>query len=417
MSSTGIKTDTYNDLEADIIDVNDSLFINKINVINYINDLSENLYDVSGNLNSKINDVSGNLNALNNTVTDLSENVQAIESKNSMQDVTLTGHGAQITANTDALVALTGVVTTNAAVTTANSATIAGIIGTLGVPSTAITPGTGIYGSIDSKTSRSLFSSGNVAIYGTGPTEYINLVYNNEHFEDITGINTRVFNLKEPYKSLPSSLNNLQTTKQDNLLFTSPLLKDISNNVTIDLSAYALKNSLNASNITTGTLSTARGGTQWGFNGVNINYTAGNVMTNSLLCGYGGANLIPNSSYKNYIMLRHNTFNGNIGSNFPNPECALLMSNSSGSNTLPWCFYSGVVKYVASTNANSLRYDIGTCTINNTVVTATGENTFTPYMSMSYSGNIGIGTTNPSYKLGHIPVGSPAATRHCDLRI
>ena len=29
MSSTGIKTDNYDNLEADIIDVNDSLFIKK----------------------------------------------------------------------------------------------------------------------------------------------------------------------------------------------------------------------------------------------------------------------------------------------------------------------------------------------------------------------------------------------------
>ncbi len=109
---------------------------------------------------------------------------------------------------------------------------------------TAITPGTGIYGSIDSKTSRSLFGSGNVAIYGTGSGEYINLVYNNEHFEDITGISNHIFNLKEAYKSLPNALNNLSDIvdiKQDNLLFTSPLFKDASNNVTIHLSAYPLK--------------------------------------------------------------------------------------------------------------------------------------------------------------------------------
>ncbi len=37
------------------------------------------------------------------------------------------------------------------------------------------------------------------------------------------------------------SFNDLQNKKQDNLLFTSPLLKDISNNITIDLSAYPLK--------------------------------------------------------------------------------------------------------------------------------------------------------------------------------
>jgi hypothetical protein len=74
--------------------------------------------------------------------------------------------------------------------------------------------------------------------------EYINLVYNNDHFEDIKLISNHALNLKEPYKSLPNALNNLSdivNTKQDNLLFTSPLLKDASNNVTIDLSSYPLK--------------------------------------------------------------------------------------------------------------------------------------------------------------------------------
>jgi hypothetical protein len=40
----------------------------------------------------------------------------------------------------------------------------------------------------------------------------------------------------------------------------SPLLKDVSNNISIDLSSYALKNSLNASNLTAGTLSVSFGG-------------------------------------------------------------------------------------------------------------------------------------------------------------
>lgn len=44
-----------------------------------------------------------------------------------------------------------------------------------------------------------------------------------------------------------SSTDSLLNTKQDTLLFTSPLLKDISNNVTIDLSAYPLKTSVDSS--------------------------------------------------------------------------------------------------------------------------------------------------------------------------
>jgi hypothetical protein len=48
-------------------------------------------------------------------------------------------------------------------------------------------------------------------------------------------------------KVLLLSLNNLQNTKQDNLLLTFPLLKDISNNITIYLSAYSLKINVDAS--------------------------------------------------------------------------------------------------------------------------------------------------------------------------
>ncbi len=57
---------------------------------------------------------------------------------------------------------------------------------TIGIPSVAgVTPSTDFYGAIDSKTSRSIFGSSNVAIYGLEPLEYINLVYNNDHFEDV----------------------------------------------------------------------------------------------------------------------------------------------------------------------------------------------------------------------------------------
>ena len=232
MNSTGLIDVNANYINSDIIDVNEKLTVNNINILelinnnfhdlsenifdlseniidlinNNFNDLSENIFDLSGNIINNINnlleiffdlsgniiDVSGNLNNLINTVTDLSqnlydlsENVSGIKLTNTLQDIKLLGQGAQISANTDALVALGGVVATNVANTLANSAIITGIVLTIGIPSVAgVTPSTGLYGAIDSKTSRSLFGSGNIAIYGLGPLEYINLVYNNDHFED-----------------------------------------------------------------------------------------------------------------------------------------------------------------------------------------------------------------------------------------
>ncbi len=69
--------------------------------------------------------------------------------------------GSNFSQHTDGLVTLGGIVTTNVAATGANIVLIDGVILTLGIPGTGITPSTGIYGSIDSKTSRAIFGSGN----------------------------------------------------------------------------------------------------------------------------------------------------------------------------------------------------------------------------------------------------------------
>jgi methyl-accepting chemotaxis protein len=65
-----------------INDLLENLFDLSGNINDKINDRSENLFDFSGNINNKINDiseniidVSGNLNNLINTVTDLSQNL------------------------------------------------------------------------------------------------------------------------------------------------------------------------------------------------------------------------------------------------------------------------------------------------------------------------------------------------------
>jgi len=208
-----------------------------------------------------------------------------------------------------------------------------------------------------------------------------------------------------------SSPDNLLTSNSASNIFDtisarSTALTSYQSNLTASTNLLGIGSSitaLNATNITSGTLSTARGGTQWTYyNSSNIYYTTsgGNVMTNSILCNYGQSNFTPNSSNKSYILLKHNTYNGNIGTNYPDPECALMMTNASSSNALPWGFYNGVVKYFASvTPNNSLRYDIGTSAINNTIESQSGTNTFTPLLSILYLGNIGIGATNPKTTL------------------
>jgi hypothetical protein len=264
MSSTGLIDVNANYINSDIIDVNEKLTVNNIDIIDLINnnfndlsgniqDLSENVInkinDLSLNLINKITDLSQNLYDLDNTVIDLSENlydlsenVADVKSKNDAQALTIFGHGAQISANSNAIGAAATVLGTTVTATGANTAAIATIVLQLGIPSVAgVTPSTGLYAALDSKTSRSLFGSGNVAIYGLGPLEYINLVYNNDHFEDIKLISNHELNLKEPYKSLPSVVDTINNNKQDKLTFITPLNKDISNNISIDLSGYVLK--------------------------------------------------------------------------------------------------------------------------------------------------------------------------------
>ncbi len=179
---------------------------------------------------------------------DLSENIAEVKSSNDAQGLNIFSHGLQISANTNAISAAATLLGTTGVTTTANTRAIATILLTLGVPSAGgITPSTGIYGSIDSKTSRSLFGSGNVAVYGLGPLEYINLVYNNDYFEDIKLISNHALNLKEPCKSLPSVVDTISNNKQDKLTFITPLSKDISNNISIDLSAYVLNTNFDLS--------------------------------------------------------------------------------------------------------------------------------------------------------------------------
>ncbi len=176
----------------------------------------DDLMNILNDLDNTVIDVSGNLNEVKNKVKDLSGNVAEIKSSNDLQELKIFGHGLQISANTDAIF------------TRDNSCNNRHkyCCYRYNYFNARYSICTGIYASIDSKTSRSLFGSGNIAIYGLGPLEYINLEYNNEHFEDIKLISNHALNLKEPYKSLPNVLNDLSdivNTKQNNSSFTSPL--------------------------------------------------------------------------------------------------------------------------------------------------------------------------------------------------
>ena len=89
---------------------------------------------------------------------------------------------------------------------------------------------------------------------------------------DISGnLNSKeIFENSVSLVSKYATITNLDL-KQDIINVTSPLIKT-SNNISIDLSAYALKNALNASNVTAGTLPVSFGGTG------STSLTAGQIL-------------------------------------------------------------------------------------------------------------------------------------------
>jgi hypothetical protein len=104
--------------------------------------------------------------ALSEKVYALSANVAEIKDKNDAQGVTILGHSLQIQGNTNTIAAMGTLLGTTVTATGTNTAAIATIRSIIGIPAIAgVTPSTGLFAGIDSKTSRSLFGSGNVAVY------------------------------------------------------------------------------------------------------------------------------------------------------------------------------------------------------------------------------------------------------------
>jgi hypothetical protein len=97
-----------------------------------------------------------------------------------------------------------------------------------------------------------------------------------------------------------------------------------------------------------------------------------------------------------WITMYSNTFSGTLGPSFPYPETGILFTNRASAGFLPWGMYMGLVKDVASSNASSLRLDLGSSSgLDSETTSGTQSNTMTPRLSVRHSGNVGIGSTNP----------------------
>ena len=98
-----------------------------------------------------------------------------------------------------------------------------------------------------------------------------------------------------------------------------------------------------------------------------------------------------------FLIMNHSTYSGNLGPNYPLPECGTIMTNRSGTGTFPWLMYTGIVKDVATTNAGeSLRMDFGG---GSSTATNLENPTMNPLMTLRFNGNVGIGTTDPDANL------------------
>ena len=103
----------------------------------------------------------------------------------------------------------------------------------------------------------------------------------------------------------------------------------------------------------------------------------------------------------NWLTIESPTFDGDIGDNHPDPDGGILFTNRSSGGSLPWGYYMGVVKDVASTNGTTQRFDIGKSYDLNSQDSSGGADTLTPHFTID-NGNVGIGTVSPGSTTSHL---------------
>jgi len=216
--------------------------------------------------------------------------------------------------------------------------------------------------------------------------------------------------IKYPWISLSKKVDGNMDSQITQTNITNTKINNLQNqldNDTAQLGKDASFNNLSCSSFNLNNLFTSYNNNNLIGNRCNLNI-ARNLSVSSI------QNFIPkikiNESYdtSNWLLLHHNTYDGNIGKNYPYPECAIMMSNFSSQKYMPWNYYIGVVKDVESAGSTGLRMDIGYASNVSTPAAESENTTFTPAITTRVvSGNklyVGVGNVNPREKL-HITNG------------
>lgn len=211
--------------------------------------------------------------------------------------------------------------------------------------------------------------------------------------------------IKYPWISLSKKVDGNMDAQITQTSITNTKINNLQNqldNETAQLGKDASFNNLSCSSFDLNSLFTSYNDKNLIGNRYNLNIARG-LGTNSIQ-KFVPKIKINETSYdtSNWLLLHHNTYDGNIGKNYPYPECALMMSNLSSKNYMPWNYYVGVVKDEISTGSTGIRMDIGYAN-NVSTPAGTGDSSFTPAITTRVvSGNklfVGIGNVQPREKL------------------
>jgi hypothetical protein len=280
----------------------DYIDINNTNTSNYILNTSNNIIEyidinntnTSNNLVEELINIGSNLLSLENEVASDAVSIATIQSE-------VSANTTAIATNTTAIGALQTEVLANTTAIGANTTAIAG-------NTTAIV---GLATSVSGKTDLSLFNQGNVGIKQIVLEQAVWALHDGNIFEDLPvgGASTNsYFTLKEPYKSLPTTVSTIQNNYVSSNVLTG--YGYVSSNV---LTGYGYV----SSNVLTG----------YGYVSSNVLTEYGYVSSN-VLTGYGyvSSNVLTGYGYVSSNVL---TEYGYVSSNAFNPLFDARLNNFS----------------------------------------------------------------------------------------